>query len=150
MFDREKAERAFRGLSARTVEDLPIAEAFAHLVRFYRTQTAEGARPDEEDGDMLLYQWGTYDWQDGTGSRFEISLTRQLIYPEGEDQEIWQLSLTYGFESSPAFAQLKGGEEWCSSKEKAQEFLDMILASPAFAACRDGTPLRMQIGWGRC
>ena len=150
MFVQEEAERAFREISAGAIEHLPMAEAFALLVRFYETETAAGARPGQEDGDMLLYQWGAHDWQDGTVPRFEINLTRQVIYPHGADQEIWQLGLTYGFEPSPAFADLKSGEEWCPSKEEAPAFLDMILASPAFAACRDRTPLRVQLGWERC
>ena len=38
------------------------------------------------DGDMLLYQWGTYDW--GRGASFEFDITRQLILGAGEDEDI--------------------------------------------------------------
>ena len=45
------------------------------------------------DGDMLLYQWGAYDW--GEGESFEFDITRQLILGTGEDEDIFQLSLTF-------------------------------------------------------
>lgn len=48
-------------------------------------------------GDMLLFQWGTYDW--GSGRRFELSITRQFIENDQQDDcAISQLSLTFKFE----------------------------------------------------
>jgi len=35
------------------------------------------------DGDMLLFQWGTYDW--GDGDHFEFDITRQFVFGGGED-----------------------------------------------------------------
>lgn len=150
MFDQREAESAFRRLSATAIETLPMAEAFLLLITFFETDPADGAKPDEEDGDMMLYQWGTYGRRSGLGPGFEINLTRQVIYPDRADQEIWQLGLTYGFEPSPTFAALKSGEEWCHSKEEALAFRQMILASPALIACQNSEPLRVQIGWQRC
>jgi hypothetical protein len=47
-----------------------------------------------EDGDMLLFQYGTYDW--GKGRFFEFNITRQFI-KQNED-EPYQLSMTLFFE----------------------------------------------------
>jgi hypothetical protein len=46
------------------------------MIIFYRDLRAEDCR-FESDGDMLLFQFGTYDW--GNGPRFEFDVTRQLI-----------------------------------------------------------------------
>lgn len=61
------------------------------MAEFYHIHRAEDCEVDE-DGDMLLYQWGTYDW--GAGRWFEINITRQFIPSDGAEDEILQLSLT--------------------------------------------------------
>lgn len=38
-----------------------------------------------EDGDMLLFQWGTYSW--GEERCFEVSVVRQLILPSLDDDD---------------------------------------------------------------
>ncbi|MBL8022234.1 MAG: hypothetical protein JNM27_21340 [Leptospirales bacterium] len=45
----------------------------------------------EEDGDMLLFQYGVYDW--GSGENFEIDFTRQFY----REDEILQLRCTLYF-----------------------------------------------------
>jgi hypothetical protein len=56
----------------------------------FRSQNACTACSD----DMLLYQWGSYNW--GNGKYFELNITRQFIEAELEDDDaISQLSLTY-------------------------------------------------------
>ena len=146
-FDKDKAELALRALSPITLERLPLSQSFPLLISFYEGHPAEGAVPDDEDGDMLLFQWGIYDWQHGP--RFEINLTRQVIYPDEDDQEIWQLSLTYGFEPSGGFAQLSSGEAWCDSRDAVRSFREEIVASPAFVACEGQAPLSVELRWDR-
>jgi hypothetical protein len=58
----------------------------------------------ETDGDMLLFQWGTYDW--GMGKSFEIDLTRQTIDDlddvDAQTDSMRQLHITLKFEHSLA------------------------------------------------
>lgn len=49
-------------------------QAFGRMLEFYSERRVTDALPLEEDGDMLLYQSGVYDW--GEGARMQISLTR--------------------------------------------------------------------------
>jgi hypothetical protein len=78
---------------------------------FYRDQRAEDC-PLETDGDMLLYQWGTNDW--GEGEWFTIDLTRQfIIVTEAEDEDIWQLSLTFRYPPTQPLRDLGDGNQWC-------------------------------------
>ena len=51
------------------------------MLAFYASERCDGCVL-EEDGDMLLFQWGTYNWGDST--HFELNITRQLM-PGGED-----------------------------------------------------------------
>ena len=77
------------GISLDTSPDIGLRA----LIDFYASIRADGCEPDA-DQDMLLFQWGTYDW--GDGEHFEIDLVRQVIVPdEADDDAIWQLHLTY-------------------------------------------------------
>lgn len=54
------------------------------MLDFYSDERAEGCQI-EEDGDMLLFQWGVYDW--GEREHFEVNITRQFIEIGREDDE---------------------------------------------------------------
>ena len=102
------------------------------MLRFFRECRVDGCSP-ASDADMLLVQWGTYDW--GSGENFEFDLTRQVILPdEEEDEAIWQLHLTYRFPPSAELRGLGSGNRWCSSPDEAPTFLAWIKGTPAYAA----------------
>jgi hypothetical protein len=44
----------------------------------FATESVEDCEPPEHDGDLLLAQFGTYDW--GSGEYFELDLTRQFSF----------------------------------------------------------------------
>lgn len=100
------------------------------LLDFYSAERADGCDP-EADGDMLLFQWGTYDW--GAGEAFELNITRQLT-ADGEDAEIRQLRLTFKFKPSTALRALGEGNRWCESPGRLKDFHRLVLGTPAFAA----------------
>jgi hypothetical protein len=98
----KRAKQEFERLIQRSgmrVGSLSPARGLEMMLAFYRT-----VRFDDVDiagnGDMLLYQWGTYDW--GEGESFEFDITRQLILGTGEDEDIFQLSLTFKFQPTVA------------------------------------------------
>ncbi len=62
--------------AGRPLRELTPADGIDLMTSFYLEERAEGCGIDN-DGDMLLYQWGTYDW--GEGESFEFDITRQLI-----------------------------------------------------------------------
>ncbi len=104
----------------------------AQMLAFYREVAVEGC--SDEDGDMLLFQWGTYDW--GKGKAFELDITRQFIdmHPDygdddedddGDDDEqgqFSQLSLTFHFAPSPELDALDMGNRWCESQADLADF----------------------------
>ena len=51
---------------------LTFADGLDRMLAVYREVAADEA--NGPDGDMLLYQWGTYDWS-GTGATFSMDLT---------------------------------------------------------------------------
>jgi hypothetical protein len=98
------------------VENVSVADGFDLMFAFYREERADDC-PQDADGDMLLYEWGTYDW--GQGEFFEIGLTRQFILDgTSDDENIWQLSLRFKFKPDDALRQVGSGERWCDSPQK--------------------------------
>jgi hypothetical protein len=59
---------------------LTLQSGFALLLSFYESARAEPC--SAPDADMLLFQWGTYNW--GEGGSFELSLSRQFIEADAE------------------------------------------------------------------
>lgn len=107
------------------------ASGFKLMFAFYETRRAKGCDM-AHGGDMLLFQWGTYDW--GKGKRFELDVTRQLIVGDGEDDEIFQLSLTYLFKPTAKLIAIKSGNRWCRNLSELAEFKKYVVASAAFKA----------------
>jgi hypothetical protein len=144
----DQVETDFRALHPGKLEDLPVTKAFALLLRFYDEYRPTGAMPLDEDGDMLLYEWGTYNW--GNGRSFNLSLTRQVLYPDGEhDQAVWQLRLIFKYPAEPDLDALKSGSAWLHDPSGMTEFRSGIFDSASFAACSRKSPLSTEVVWGQ-
>ena len=98
------------------------------MLEFYRKERAEECDLDQ-DGDMLLFQWGCNDW--GEGEFFELDLTRQFIYGSGEDDHIRQLHLTFQFEPTESLREIEDGNRWCHSPRDLADFRAFIESSQA-------------------
>ena len=93
MFKPQNARKEFEAmLRSRGLyeHDLSLIDGSEALFDFYRDQRPSGRVFEQhEDADMLLFQWGTFDW--GAGEHFAFNLTRQIIVDEeAEDEDIWQ------------------------------------------------------------
>lgn len=100
----------------------------ACMLDFYRDERVSDCRI-EDDGDMLLYQWGTYDW--GEGRWFDLNITRQFIPEDDEDEGIFQLSASAKFSSTPELEALGSGNQWCGSPDDLPEFQKFVNGSTA-------------------
>jgi hypothetical protein len=131
-------------LGGRSPEALAPLEGIHLMLNFYREERVEGCNV-EADGDMLLYQWGTYDW--GEGESFELDITSQLIVGDGEDDGIFQLSLTFKFQSAESLRQLGEGNRWCHSPGEVEEFQSFISGMPALALdCKEPSDVQLEYG----
>ena len=112
---------------------LRLPTTVAAFLDFYRDERAEGCALDD-DADMLLFEWGTFDW--GDGEHFELNLARQFIIG-GDDEDIWQLKLTYAYEPTDAFRALGSESRWCETPEEIDAFRQDVERSAAYAAALD-------------
>jgi len=151
MFDPQNARQEFekfldgRGLHER---DFNLASGCEAFFDFYRDLRPQGrVFEQQEDADMLLFQWGTYDW--GTGEHFSFNLTRQLIVSEdAEDEDIWQLGFTFEFEPDKELRVLGSGNKWCHSLSQLLEFQGYVYRSAAFTTCTERQIRQIVIDYG--
>lgn len=126
-----KAFQEFASLKGLDLKASTPRVGFEAMLEF-RAKTACAVCSD----DMLLYQWGNYDW--GNGKHFELNITCQFVEAELEDDDaISQLSLTYKYNPSTELDALGGGNCW---EDEPPEFRRFILASASFATVADTKP----------
>ena len=118
------------------------------MLDFYRDIRASGLDLDKQD-DMLLFQWGTYDW--GRGEHFEVDITRQLVFQDREDEEarIWQLSLRFEFAPSPELRALGDQNKWCDLPSDLPDFSAFVLTSPAMAMAANSQAVQVSLVYER-
>lgn len=117
---------AHRGL---TLSSMTPVGALHAMVNFYRDVRADDCDA-AADGDMLLFEWGTYDR--GADPRFELDIARQFTLRGAEDEDVWQLRLAMRFAALDEFRRLGNGTRWCGSREDIDEFLSFVAGSAAF------------------
>lgn len=98
----------------------------------------EGVDPDE--GDLLLFQWGAYDWADGNGERFEIDVTRQfsILDRRSEYDHMEQLRCTFYYEPTAELLAFGSGERWLPP-DLESGFAE-VESLPVFGVLRDRRP----------
>ncbi|HLI65987.1 MAG TPA: hypothetical protein VKU90_06450 [Caulobacteraceae bacterium] len=138
-FRRYAADRALGG------ERALLADWIAAFLAFYAEREAAGLSA-EAVSDMLLFQYGCYDW--GRGEMFEFDITRQFIVAEREDDDaISQLHLTAYFEPDEELRSVGAANRWCRNRGELPELEKAILASPAFALVRTRPMVRLDVAW---
>lgn len=120
-------------------------QAVALVLKFYEQTRVEGCALDE-DGDMLLGQWGIYDF---TGQEwFHFDLTRQFILGDSEDDEdINQLSLTLFFDPIPDLRAIQADNKWCASLDDLTEFENFIKDSAAYQVITSLKPAKIEMNF---
>ena len=110
---------------------LTVCTGVAEMLSFYESVAPLGCTI--ENGDMLLLQWGTYDW--GDDPQFEINIARQFMESAAEDNDaISQLQVTFKFPPDKDTAALGNGNRWCNSQSEIQQFREYIFSNRAFLA----------------
>jgi hypothetical protein len=140
----EESEAVLRKRVGKPVEQLTPREAIAAMCDFYADERADGADLDE-DGDMLLYQWGIYSF--GKPEAFQIDITRQFMV--ADEDEPYQLHWTCFFKPTDALRKINSSNQWCSSPDELPQFRKFVEASDAFKAVGDSKPDRVEVGFGQ-
>jgi hypothetical protein len=134
--------KAFNSTSGIALESCTPREGLARMFAFYDEVAAVGC--GGPDGDMLMLQWGTYDW--GAGKNFELNITRQFMEEGAEDDDaISQLSLTYRFEPTTELEEIKPGNLIREGSQASTVIRDFAATHPAFIAVADQKPQGVEL-----
>jgi hypothetical protein len=127
--------------SESTSKSPDAASMFGMILRLYEENRIVNTSV-ESDGDMLLFQWGTYDW--GSGRYFNVDLTRQVMDdledPDEQADSMQQLSVALKFIPNAETEILKSGDRWCHSPDELAEFKKFVENSEAFAWAQGKIP----------
>jgi hypothetical protein len=140
------AFEALLGDSGIGLTDLRPGDALRLMAAFYTRQRADGCRVDQQ-GDMLLYQWGTYGFD--APETFQLDLTRQFSQEVGEeDPDMSQLSLTMHYAPTSDLRALGSGNRWCEDPTALSDFEAFIHESQPFRTAVRLRPARVSLNWG--
>ena len=115
------------------------------MLEFYEMVRSE-SRLARERGDMLLYQWGVFDWSQGYGPSFQVNITRQFIEVEDDDDQglMGQLMLTYHYR--PHRGEVLGtGTKWCETTDQIETLRSYIGSSAPYVALKDVFADRVEV-----
>lgn len=137
--------RQFLILRGVDFDSADLGRVIGAVLEFYETVSASGVVSDVQS-DMLLFQYGVYDW--GDGECFEVDLTRQFII-EGEegDDAISQLRCTTFYSATSDLKALGCSDFWCSARHELDGFAARIFSCPALRAALPLMPIRREIRW---
>jgi hypothetical protein len=129
--------KAFGQAAGVNIEECTPRSGLTQMFSFYDAVSPVGC--SGRDGDMLLFQWGTYDW--GSGKNFELNITRQFVEEEGQDDDaISQLSLTYRFEPTDELQEIKPGNLMCEGSQASAVIREFSEKHQAFVIVADQRP----------
>lgn len=126
-----------------SVDKLLFEDAVYLMLEFYRQ-----VRTDEEllkdDGDMLIFEWGTFNW--GDGQFFQCQITRQFILNglDGDDA-FSQFRLCLYFDVKSNLSNLKEGHKWCESLFEVDDFKSYIQSTNAYQAVAGIAPTKIDL-----
>lgn len=115
-------------------------EAIDKFVSFYKNFKFQESNTSEDD-DMLLFQYGVYDW-DGSGKKFELNLTRQFVDPSGD--EFTQLSFTLYYDYNE-IGDIEDFNSWSIDYDNILQWKSNMEATIGFINCSKLTPIRVEL-----
>lgn len=115
------------------LSDLSVNDGFTLFLKFYQTKRVK-TYDIQKDEDMLLFEYGVYDW--GDGESFYLSFTRQLSSANPR-AKIWQFKLQFKFPVEERLTEIQGDNLWCSDLNGLEVFMDKVVTSPAFQTVAD-------------
>ena len=113
------------------------------FIDYYQEVRFEEYSDEEADEDLLLFQYGSYDW--GDGRFFEVDFTRQYykLFSEEGDNEVIQQRFTFYFDPS-AFGTVKAFNLWSHDCNDLTLFESKISQSEGYIAALNYEPIKFK------
>jgi len=113
--------------------------AIQSIREFYENLKHPNTNTEENpNNDMLLFQYGTYDWS-GAGPQFEFNVTRQIA--TSEEDEFYQFSLTLKYENNTDTSNIESYNLWSEDCESIEDWIAEIKTTEGYNAVLNLKPL---------
>jgi|GEM_PF-1749182 len=100
----------------------------------------------KKSGDMILVQWGKYNW--GKGEYLEFDITRQFIKKNKDgDDAMSQLHITLYY-SVDLIKILKNENKWFRDPNDTKSIKSYILNKKIYKLLKDKKPIKRKLEWG--
>ena len=117
-----------------------VEDALSKVIDFFFNSDVKGC-PKEDDGDMLLFQFGgPYPWDENT----TINITRQFSFTDKEGEYIGMSQLQVNFGYDNAKYPIPGGNFWYEN-ETVEQFKEKVLNSEAVKLVAQVTPVKTSV-----
>jgi hypothetical protein len=110
---------AFLQKYGKVLEGLCLEEGLAFMILFYTTVRATDSQSLDDDGDMLIAQWGTSSGPDGV-SVLQFDITRQFGVEHGDHTDYFQLTLRFEAPTPPQQVFASGDSDWVSTPDDVE------------------------------
>ena len=101
----------------------------------------------DPDCDMLLFQYGVYDWGGQLGRHFSFDITRQFITEE--DDEPYQLQFILIYEPAE-FQGCAAYNCWSSDFARLEDWVEHIKTTQGFLKAKDATVKTYSLNFEQC
>ncbi|GAB2940871.1 hypothetical protein GCM10027048_01590 [Hymenobacter coalescens] len=109
---------------------------------FQETTITGVTTADDEDKDMLLFQYGVYNWGDEKGEHFSFEIARQFILDK--DDEFYQLHFSLIFDPKD-FKECDSYNRWSSEFQSLEDWMKDIKASQGYKLAQTVKPIDYSI-----
>lgn len=142
----KKLENEYREI-IREKEILSLDEFIDTAINLFKMIRVDKIDYTESFNDMLLFQYGVYNWGDENGNHFSFDITRQIIAPE--EDEPYQLSLILIFEPS-SFLEIKPYDVWSNDFNSVEDFVNHIKSTSGYKLASKTNAKNTQLLFGQC
>lgn len=101
----------------------------------------------ESFNDMLLFQYGVYNWGNENGNHFSFDITRQIITPE--EDEPYQLRLVLIFKPFE-FSNIKTYDIWSNDFNSLDDFVNHIKSTSGYELASKMKAKNIQLHFEQC
>ncbi len=119
---------------------LVVNELLQLMIDFYNEYQIQKVDSTIPDSDMLLFEYGIYDWQDGKGENFTISIVRQFYIEDEENEGFSQLHLVLYFDKDEFKGAEASSNKWSVDFENIDEWKQYVIKMPGFKLVEEKHP----------
>ncbi len=123
-----------------TGDNITPETALTSIIDFYKNYKTD-ADSESADDDMLLFQYGIYDW-DGSGEKFEFNLTRKIA--DRDDEEFYQVKLTLYYKAAD-IGEIESFNLWSIDKPTIDDWQKTIRDTEGFVRATKARPFDYKV-----